>query len=153
MSVADWGLGPWLLIGLGVVVVLFLLSGIRFIPNNKVGIIEMLISPNGSLDKGVIALNGEAGFQPHVLRGGLHYLLPIQYAVHIVPLVTIPQGKIGYVFARDGSPLPPSQALAANATANDFQDAAEFLARGGQRGPQRKIVREGTYALNLAQDL
>ncbi|HTK30885.1 MAG TPA: SPFH domain-containing protein [Candidatus Saccharimonadaceae bacterium] len=147
----GWGLLEWLLSGAVVAVVWFLLAGIRFIPNNKVGIVEMRISPRGSLDKGVIALKGEAGFQPHVLRGGLHYLLPIQYAVHIVPLVTIPQGKIGYVFARDGSPLPPSQALAANATANDFQDAAEFLARGGQRGPQRKIVREGTYALNLAQ--
>ena len=27
------------------------------------------------------------------------------------PLVTIPQGKIGYVYARDGKPLPPSQTL------------------------------------------
>ncbi|MEQ1832345.1 MAG: SPFH domain-containing protein [Candidatus Eisenbacteria bacterium] len=142
---------PYVLGGLLLLVVLFLLSGIRFIPNNKVGIIEMRISPKGSLDKGVIALNGEAGFQPGVLRGGLHYLLPIQYDVHIVPLVTIPQGKIGYVFARDGQPLPPSQTLASNATATDFQDAAEFLRKGGQRGPQRKIVREGTYALNLAQ--
>src|SRR5262249_57710163 len=38
-----------------------------------------------------------------------------------------------------------------NAAASDFQDVAEFLRRGGQRGPQRKILREGTYALNLAQ--
>src|SRR5882672_8887056 len=88
---------PLVLAGLGILVVLFLLAGIRFIPNNKVGIVEMRISPKGSLDKGVIALKGEAGFQPGVLRGGLHYLLPIQYDVHIVPLVTIPQGKIGYV--------------------------------------------------------
>src|SRR6185295_180541 len=105
MSFASWGLGPWLLVFLGVAVVLFLLCGIRFIPNNKMGAIEMLISPKASLDKGLIALAGEAGFQPHVLRGGLHFLLPIQYSVHIQPLVTIPQGKIGYVFARDGQLL------------------------------------------------
>ena len=142
---------PFVLAGLGVLVVLFLLAGIRFIPNNKVGIIEMRISPKGSLDKGVIALNGEAGFQPGMLRGGLHYLLPIQYDVHIVPLVTIPQGKIGYVFARDGQLLSPSQTLASNASAIDFQDVAEFMRKGGQRGPQRKIVREGMYAINLAQ--
>src|SRR5262245_26461825 len=142
---------PLVLLGLGVLVVVFLLAGIRFIPNNKVGIVEMRISPLGSLDKGVIALKGEAGFQPGMLRGGLHYLLPIQYDVHIVPLVTIPQGKIGYVFARDGQLLPPSQALASNATATDFQDVASLLQKGGQRGPQRKISREGTYALNLAQ--
>src|SRR5258708_35063143 len=122
---------PIVLGSLGILVVLFLLAGIRFIPNNKVGIVEMRISPKGSLDRGVIALKGEAGFQPGMLRGGLHYLLPIQYDVHIVPLVTIPQGKIGYVFARDGQPLPPSQTLASNATASDFQDVAEFLRKGG----------------------
>jgi len=142
---------PLVLLGLGVLVVLFLLAGIRFIPNNKVGIVEMRISPKGSMDKGVIALHGEAGFQPGLLRGGLHYLLPIQYDVHIVPLVTIPQGKIGYVYARDGQMLPSSQVLGSNSVATDFQDVTEFLQKGGQRGPQRKIVREGMYALNLAQ--
>ena len=142
---------PYVFGALLLLVVLFLLAGIRFIPNNKVGIIEMRISPKGSVDKGIMALHGEAGFQPGVLRGGLHYLLPIQYDVHIVPLVTIPQGKIGYVFSRDGQLLPPSQTLASNAAAADFQDVAAFLEKGGQRGPQRKIVREGTYALNLAQ--
>ena len=68
-----------------------------------------------------------------------------------MPLVTIAQGKIGYVFARDGQPLPPTQTLASNVAANDFQDASAFLRAGGQRGPQRKILREGTYALNTAQ--
>ena len=68
-----------------------------------------------------------------------------------MPLVTIPQGKIGYVFARDGQLLSPSQTLASNASAIDFQDVTEFMRKGGQRGPQRKIVREGMYAINLAQ--
>ena len=43
------------------------------------------------------------------------------------------------------------QVLATNITANDFQDVAAFLTHGGQRGPQRQILREGTYAINLAQ--
>ena len=33
----------------------------------------------------------------------------------------------------------------------DFQDVRAFLQNGGQRGPQRQILREGTYAFNLAQ--
>ncbi len=133
------------------VLILFLLSGIRYIPNNKIGIIEKRISGRGSVKSGIIAMNGEAGFQPHMLRGGLHYLMPIQYAVHVLPIVTIPQGKIGYVFARDGKPLPPSQTLASNEKADDFQDATAFLKNGGSRGPQRKILREGSYAIHLAQ--
>src|SRR5258708_24824224 len=98
-----------------------------------------------------MGVNGEAGFQPNILRGGLHFLMPIQYVVHMASLVTIPQGKIGYVFARDGKQLEPTQVLASNVTADDFQDVAGFLKNGGQRGPQRRMLREGTYAINLVQ--
>lgn len=126
------------------------LAGIRFIPNNRVGIVEKRFGAK-SVETGFIALKGEAGFQPKLLRGGLHYRMPIQFVVHRSPLVTITQGKIGYVFARDGHPLEPMQVLASNVTANDFQDVAAFLRDGGQRGPQRQILREGTYAINLAQ--
>jgi len=139
----------WLVLG---IVVLILLSGIRFIPNNRIGIVEKRWSLfHGSIKSGLIALHGEAGYQPQVLRGGLHYLMPIQYVVHRMPLVTIAQGKIGYVFARDGRPLEPAQVLASNVKANDFQDVRSFLENGGQRGPQRLILREGTYAINLVQ--
>jgi uncharacterized membrane protein YqiK len=124
---------------------------VRYIPNNRIGIVEKLWSLRGSVAHGFIALRGEAGFQPNVLRGGWHLFFPFQYRVHIVPLVTIAQGKIGYVFARDGEMLPPTQTLASNASARDFTDVAAFLASGGQRGPQRRVLREGTYAINLAQ--
>lgn len=133
------------------IIFLILLSGIRFIPNTRIGIVEKRFSFNGSVKSGFIALNGEAGFQPKVLRGGLHYLMPIQYVVRMAPLVTIPQGKIGYIFARDGKLLEPTQALASNEITFDFQDVESFLKNGGQRGPQRRILREGTYAINLMQ--
>ena len=133
------------------VLLLLLLLSIRVIPNNRIGIVEKRFSAKGSVTSGFIALNGEAGFQPNVLRGGWHFLIPFQYVVHMAPLVTIPQGKIGYVFARDGAVLGASQALASNRLGADFTDVVSFLKNGGQRGPQRQILREGTYALNLAQ--
>lgn len=135
---------------LGAVVLIILLTGIRFIPNNRIGIVEKRFGVK-SVKGGFIALHGEVGFQPDVLRGGLHYLIPIQFKVHIAPLVTISQGKIGYIFARDGKTLSAMQVLAENTSANDFQDVRAFLTNGGQRGPQRLILREGTYAINLAQ--
>jgi len=128
-----------------------LFTWIRFIPNTRIGIVEKLVSGKGSVKSGLIALDGEAGFQPYVLRGGWHFLTPFQYRIHRMPLVTIPQGKIGYIFARDGKDLPPTQALASNVGPNNFQDAAAFIRSGGQKGPQRMILREGTYAINLAQ--
>lgn len=135
----------------GLVVLGFLLMGIRYIPNNRIGIVEKRWSRRGSVKSGFIALHDEAGYQPNVLRGGLHYLIPLQYVVHIAPLVTITQGKIGYIFARDGQLLEPTQTLASNVVVSDFQDVAAFLSAGGQRGPQRRILREGTYAINLVQ--
>lgn len=145
----------WFLIPVGIVVLIILffiaISGIRYIPNNRIGLVEKRWSLKGSVKGGLIALHGEAGFQPRVLRGGLHYLMPIQYVVHMMSLVTISQGQIGYVFARDGKQLEPTQVLASNVDANDFQDVEGFLKNGGQRGPQRRMLREGTYAINLMQ--
>ena len=139
------------LVGAAAGLTLFLLLGIRYIPNDRVGVVEKRWSGRGSVTHGLIALRGEAGYQPSVLRGGLHWLVPLQYRVHRLPLVTIAQGTIGYVFARDGLPLEPMQTLASNVAADDFTDVISFLRGGGQRGPQRKVLREGTYAINLAQ--
>src|SRR5215471_16589001 len=101
-------LGPYVGSALAVVlaVVLVRLSGIvRYIGNNRIAVVEKLWSSRGSIKGGVIALAGEAGFQPEVLRGGLHFFFPYQFRLHRQPLVTVPQGRIGYVFARDGAPL------------------------------------------------
>jgi uncharacterized membrane protein YqiK len=143
----------WLLVLLGLGALSFLVAGIRFVPNNRVGIIEKRFSVKGSVKADTfIALNKEAGYQPNVLRGGLTWLMPIQYKVHLAPLVTIPQGQIGYVFARDGIPLAPTQSLGSVIPeGKTFQEVEGFLKNGGQRGPQREILREGTYALNLVQ--
>jgi uncharacterized membrane protein YqiK len=140
----------------GVVVLLALLklaNILCYIPNSQVGIVEKLWTIKGSVADGFIALNGEAGFEPEVLRGGLHPLFPFMYRIHRSDLVTVGQGKIAYVFARDGAPLGASQVLGGNDTEDksDFEDARRFLLAGGQKGPQRKILREGTYAINTTQ--
>ncbi|GAA0762799.1 MULTISPECIES: SPFH domain-containing protein [Clostridium] len=136
---------------LGVIILLWII-GFRIIPNDKVGIVEKWWSTKGSLNEQIIALKGEAGYQPALLRGGIHFRTPFIYKVHIVPLVTIPQGKIAYVFARDGKPLEATQTLGKVVReGNNFQDVRSFLENGGQKGPQRGIIREGTYAFNLAQ--
>jgi uncharacterized membrane protein YqiK len=133
------------------------LLGVRRIPTNMVGIVEKLWSASGSVAEGrMIALQGEAGYQPDLLRGGLHFgYWPWQYRVHKAPLTVVPQGKIGYLFARDGEPLLPQQTLARVTPSNNFQNARDFLTGSkehapGQRGRQRAILREGVYAINLA---
>src|SRR4051794_15646258 len=160
---ADFmGLGEFQMTTTGfVVLVLILLApevwawlALRYISNDYVGIVEKLWSSSGSVPEGrIIALNGEAGYQAGLLRGGIHLnLWRWQYAVHKVRLVNIFEGKIGYVYARDGQPLPSSQTLCRVVECNKFQDADAFLngEQPGQRGRQRAVLREGVYAINLA---
>ncbi len=150
-----WLIQPalWAAAALAFVILLRIANIFRYIPNNQVGIVEKLWSTKGSIDSGFIALNGEAGYEPEVLRGGLHVFFPFMYRIHKSDLVTVGQGKIAYVFARDGAPLGASQVLGGNDTEDraDFKDVRRFLLGGGQKGPQRKILREGTYAINTTQ--
>src|SRR6201995_5764377 len=143
----------WVAICVAILVVLRIANIFRYISNNQVGIVEKMWAAKGSIKSGFIALHGEAGFEPEILRGGIHVFMPFTYRIHKSDLVTVGQGRIAYVFARDGAPLGSSQVLAANDTEekSDFQDARRFLENGGQKGPQRKILREGTYAINPTQ--
>ncbi len=153
-SVSPWTvvLGMFLFVIFGTLYTI----GVRYIPNNRVGVVEKLWSIRGSVPAGgILALHGEAGYQVHLLRGGLHFgYWRWQYRIHPITLVTVPQGKLAYVYARDGEPLTASQTLGRDVLCNNFQDAAAFLAGTatgvGQRGRQRAILREGVYAINLA---
>jgi len=151
--IAGWMAG--LLIIFGVLLTLCWLT-LRYIPNDCVGIVEKIWSSSGSVPAGrIIALGREAGYQASLLRGGIHFgYWRWQYRIHKTPLITIPQGKIGYVYARDGEPLPSAQTLARVVDSNNFEDARAFLlghnGLRGQRGRQRAIIREGVYAINLA---
>jgi len=140
---------------------LFLWLSVRCLSNDHVGIVEKLWSLQGSVPQGnILALRGEAGYQADVLRGGIHFgYWRWQYRIHRTRLVTVPQGKIGYVYARDGEALPAGQTLARTVDCVNFQNARNFLEPAGdghkpglrgQRGRQRAILREGVYAINTA---
>jgi uncharacterized membrane protein YqiK len=132
--------------------IIFKILGLRVIDSDEVAVVEKWWSLKGSLKDSIIALHGEAGYSPDLLRGGIHFKSVLMYKIHKYPLITIPQGQIAYIFARDGLPLAPVQTLGKVVSeANNFQNVRGFLQNDGQRGPQRGILREGTYAINLAQ--
>lgn len=158
-----WAQATIVVLSLLVVLPLFLkfIVGPRFIGNTEVGIVEKIWG-GGHVSGHIIALNNEAGFQPEVLRGGLHFRPGYRFRIHRVPLVTIHRGQVGYVFARDGQPLgrytqdgkevvEAGQTLGHVVNNGDFTNTRAWLKAGGQQGPQRAILREGTYAINLAQ--
>ncbi len=80
----------------------------------------------------ILAKPGQQGIQEQVLGEGRHFLNPWLYEHHIVPIITIPAGKIGVVTSKVGAELPPS----------------EFLAEPGQKGIWRGVLGPGKHRLN-----
>ena len=109
-------------------VLIFKVLGLRVINSNEVAVVEKWWSLKGSLKDAIIALNAEAGYSPDLLRGGIHFKSVFMYKIHRYPLITIPQGQIAYIFARDGQPLSPTQTLGKIVPeANNFQNRSRFL--------------------------
>jgi len=155
MNYISWGI-------IAVVAIIALLNykliirilGMVIIPNNGVGIVTKkfcLGGANTTLPNGkIIALNGEAGIQGDTLAPGLHFWLwPWQFSVQVAPFLTVPDGKLGVVDARDGEPIATGRVLARHVDCNAFQDARAFLKNGGQRGPQIAVMPPGTYRINM----
>jgi uncharacterized membrane protein YqiK len=137
----------------GALLVAIVLTALRgsavYIPNTRFGLVERIWSRRRGVETyGLVTLNANPGFLPDTLRGGWHFFFPFMYRVHKYDLINVDQ--IAYLVARVGSPLREGQALAEWPAGVDVEDARSFLERGGQRGPQRQIVRSGTYAPNLA---
>ena len=100
---------------------------------------------------GIIALNGEAGYQARLLSPGWHFgLWRFRYKVEHVPMIVIQPGEIAVVVAADGEAIPPERVLARAVACNDFQDAEAFLRNHGERGRQVSMLTAGTYRINPA---
>ena len=133
-------IGSWAVVIILLLILIRIANVFRYIPNNQVGIVEKMWAMRGSIENGFIALNGEAGYEPEVLRGGLHVMFPFMYRIHRSDLVTVGQGKIAYVFARDGAPLGASQVLGAPTTARTIPTSRM---RGGFCSAAARKVRSG----------
>lgn len=131
------------------------LLGAVIVPEDSLAAVNkrwVLLGKNRNLADGkIIALNGEAGWQADTLSPGLHWgLWPWQYTVQLVKFTTIPQGQLGIVEARDGSPMAAGRVLANKVECDAFQNARTFLTKGGQRGPQATVIPPGTYRINTS---
>ncbi|MFO1424223.1 MAG: SPFH domain-containing protein [Candidatus Competibacteraceae bacterium] len=80
----------------------------------------------------ILAQPGQKGIQEAVLGEGRHFLNPWLYEHKIMPLVTIPAGKVGVVTSMIGAELP----------------VGEFLAEPGQKGIWRRVLGPGKHRLN-----
>ena len=133
----------------------FRLFGIVVVRQDAVGIVNKqwkILGADQSLPDGrLVALKGEAGIQADTLAPGIKFgYWPWQYEVQLRPFITIEEGSIGIVEARDGIPLSAGRVLARFVDCDSFQNARSFLEHGGERGPQLTIIPPGTYRINTA---
>ncbi len=95
-----------------------------------------------------IKQGGVKGIQLRTLPPGLWPIHPYLFRVSIAKVTVIPQGKIGVIYAADGAPLDAGRLLAkATDRHMNFQDSEQFIAAGGQKGPQVDILTPGTYRI------
>lgn len=149
----------WLWAGLALIIFitffrqLLQLLGVIIIPEDKIGLVTKkfaLLGEHRELPSGrIIALNGEAGFQAQTLAPGLYLWKWIwQYEITLQPLTVIPDGEIGLILSKDGGELPRGAVLGRAVDCEMFQDAAQFLSGGGQKGRQAAFLTAGTYRIN-----
>jgi regulator of protease activity HflC (stomatin/prohibitin superfamily) len=92
---------------------------------------------------------GQRGPQIEVILPGRYRVNTDLFLVEVQPATIIQANQVGLVTAKDGAPLPQQELVAISVGGhNDFQDASQFLASGGQRGPQYDLLRPGTYYIN-----
>ena len=92
---------------------------------------------------------GVKGIQLRTLPPGLWPIHPYLFRVSIAKATVIPQGKVGVVTATDGGPLDPGRLLGKAIDGHrNFQDAEQYIASGGQKGPQVDILTPGTYRIH-----
>jgi len=123
------------------------------IDSDKVGHLKRTYMGDNMAPGQIIAKAGQKGPQAEILPPGFQFrfLLNVLYDVEELELVEIPDGKYGYLIAKDGVPLKKGEFLAPAWKESDVQkmlDAEYFLNNGGQKGPQTTVIKPGKYRLN-----
>src|SRR5215471_4735163 len=131
-----------------VVVALFMLwNSIWTIGPTEVGLVRKRFSTAKLADGSPVAFKGEAGYQAELLMPGLRFKFWFLFAVTRHPMVQIPAGQIGVVIAQAGGALPiGAKSAVYKPVFGNFQDLAQFVSNGGEKGVQRIVLPPGTVA-------
>jgi uncharacterized membrane protein YqiK len=95
-----------------------------------------------------IKQGGVKGIQLRTLPPGLWPIHPYLFRVSVAKTTVIPPGKVGVMTAADGAPLDAGRLHGKAIEGHrNYQDAEQFVASGGQKGPQVEILTPGTYRI------
>jgi len=135
------------------------------VPKDHIGIIESIDGaklPQGAIlatnvvecdsfqdAKAFLDSGGQKGWQRNFLTNGQYRINTFLFKVNIVPALEIASNEIGLVTTLDGVQLPPKSIAGKMLEGHKtFQDANEFLEKGGFRGLQEEVLLPGKYYIN-----
>ncbi len=96
-----------------------------------------------------IKQGGVKGIQLRTLPPGLWPIHPYLFRVSVSKMTVIPPGKVGIVIASDGDQLDAGRLHGKAVQGHrNYQDAEQFIANRGQKGPQVEILTPGTYRIH-----
>ncbi|MEO8456940.1 MAG: SPFH domain-containing protein [Chloroflexota bacterium] len=92
---------------------------------------------------------GQKGPQIDILPPGKYRINTYLFRFRTDKVITVAQGQVGVVTARDGDPITSGRLLAHKVLGHmAFQDGEAFIRNGGQLGPQIEIILPGRFRVN-----
>lgn len=135
------------------------------IKDNEIGIVESVdgiaipegrifaqaVEGHASFQNGdaFITNGGQKGPQIEFIPPGNYRINPYLFKVTKAAATKIGEGEIGMVESADGTAIPAGRIFATVVPGhNSFQSGQDFIANGGQKGPQTEILPPGVYRIH-----
>ncbi|MBP9822497.1 MAG: hypothetical protein KBC81_03605 [Candidatus Pacebacteria bacterium] len=99
--------------------------------------------------KAFMDADGQRGPQMSIIPPGKYRINPKIFSVTSVDIIDIPQGKVGIVTTKEGTPLKTGEIAGPEVGGhNSFQDPKAFIENGGNKGLQEQVLLAGRYFIN-----
>ncbi|MCB0329350.1 MAG: SPFH domain-containing protein [Bdellovibrionales bacterium] len=141
-EVFTWLATNWWLVLIGLVALWYLL-GFRKVGSADVGLVEYMISFKSNETEQAVVESG-AGYRMQLKTPGWRWAPFLVARIRTFPMVQVPPGEVGIVYAQIGESLPQGFRTAEYLPEmKDFTNPRTFLEKGGQKGIQRPVLRPG----------
>ncbi len=96
-----------------------------------------------------MAKGGQRGPQMGIVPQGKYRINPRLFRVTQMPVLDVPDNKVGIVTTREGAPLTTGEIAGAEVPGHNlFQDPQAFVEQGGTKGLQEQVLLAGRYFVN-----
>lgn len=93
--------------------------------------------------------SGQRGPQSTIIPAGQYRINLVLFKVEVVPVIDIPEHKVGVVTTKEGESLATGEIAGSEVEDhNMFQNPQAFIEKGGKKGLQEQVLLAGRYFIN-----